>query len=102
MVVQEYTLAAPGVQVDIDVDIAAPGVPSTAPPQDEGPGSCCINGAYYDCPTAAAVYKCSGAFMQCQMGCDMMGMGCTEACLESHPLDPSDCSRDVARDGECE
>jgi hypothetical protein len=32
----------------------------------------------------------------------MADFGCTEACLESHPLDPSDCSRSAARDGECQ
>jgi hypothetical protein len=103
VIIQEYTtVVAPGISVDIDVDVSVPSIPAPAPAGDDGPGSCCINGAHYDCPTAAAVYKCSGAFMQCQMGCDMTDFGCTEACLQSHPLDPSDCSRAPARDGECE
>lgn len=59
---------------------------------------CCVNGAFYDCPSAAAVDRCSGAFMRCVAGC---GGTCFESCMSSNPPDPSACSRDPGRDGEC-
>lgn len=64
--------------------------------------SCCINGAYYTCPDADAVYKCSGAFMACMANCGMMDMECPTQCMESHPFDPSRCSRAPASDATCE
>lgn len=63
--------------------------------------SCCVNDSYYSCPDADAVYQCSGAFMQCMMSCDMMDMDCPEQCMDSHPLDPSRCSRDMSMDNTC-
>ena len=63
--------------------------------------SCCINGSYYECPTSDAVYQCSGAFMVCMMDCGMMDMDCPESCLNSHPMDPSQCSRTFSGDATC-
>lgn len=63
-------------------------------------GSCCVNGAFYDCPSAEAVTRCTGAFMRCQSGCGM-DFDCIEGCARSHPADPSMCSRDMGSDNQC-
>jgi len=82
--------------------VAPVAAPESAPaPSGEVDLSCCVNGQFFECPDADAVYKCSGAFMACQLNCDMMDMGCTDRCLTDHPIDPSDCSRTSSRDGEC-
>jgi hypothetical protein len=59
---------------------------------------CCINGAYYDCPSVESFDRCGGAFARCLSSC---GMSCVEQCLSSNPPDPSQCARVQARDGEC-
>ncbi|MFK8003173.1 MAG: hypothetical protein AB8H86_26625 [Polyangiales bacterium] len=59
---------------------------------------CCINGAYYECPNAAALDQCAGRFARCVSAC---GMSCMEECLQSDPPDPSSCTRVTGRDGEC-
>lgn len=59
---------------------------------------CCVNGQFYDCPSAAAVDQCVGRFTRCISGC---GMSCMEQCLQSDPPDPSSCNREPSRDGEC-
>lgn len=51
--------------------------------------TCCLNGVGYRCPSAAAVDRCSGAFMRCTMS----GKN-PERCLRDSPPDPSSCSRD--------
>ncbi len=63
-----------------------------------GGAHCCVNGAFYECPSAGAVDQCVGRFTRCISGC---GMSCMEQCLESDPPDPSSCQRDTSRDGEC-
>ncbi|MFK7991744.1 MAG: hypothetical protein AB8I08_37350 [Sandaracinaceae bacterium] len=73
--------------------------PSAATTSGGASGHCCINGAYYSCPSAAAVDRCSGAFARCAAGCG--GFSCIEGCMSSDPPDPSSCSRDPGRDGEC-
>lgn len=64
--------------------------------------TCCVNHAFYDCKTPAALNKCAGEFASCMTKC-MMGsdMTCGDRCLKEHPPDPSDCDRTPARDGEC-
>ncbi len=69
--------------------------------QSSSSGSCCVNGSYYDCPDADAVYQCSGAFMACMMGCGMMDFECPEQCMSSHPMDPGRCSRNGSQDNTC-
>ncbi len=98
----------PGISVDIDVNGDGGGGASSAPaarPAAGGGGSsnqsCCINNAYYDCPDADAVYTCSGAFMACMMDCGMMDMDCPQKCEQTHPLDPSKCSRNPSQDNSC-
>ncbi len=63
---------------------------------------CCINHAYYQCPSLAAVNKCAGETAACLGRCAMSGgMGCEERCLKENPPDPSDCERHAEKDGEC-
>ena len=64
----------------------------------EAPGSCCINGAFYECPSADSVYQCTGRTMECVQ---TNGADAVEHCLETYPPDPSGCSRTPGRDGEC-
>ena len=59
---------------------------------------CCINGAYYACPSASAVDQCVGAFTRCLSGC---GFECVDQCMQSNPPDPSSCRREPAHDGDC-
>lgn len=71
------------------------------PGQSGGGGSsahCCVNGQFYDCPSAAAVDQCVGRFTRCISGC---GMSCMEQCLQTDPPDPSSCNPEPSRDGEC-
>lgn len=74
-----------------------PSDPSPSPSQSSGL-SCCVNGAFYECPNSSAVDQCVGRFTRCINERGMAGM---ESCLESDPPDPSGCSRDSSRDGEC-
>jgi hypothetical protein len=64
--------------------------------------TCCINHAFYDCPSVAGVKKCSGDTSTCLMGCmNSSDSSCGDRCMRDHPPDPSACSRQGARDGEC-
>lgn len=56
-----------------------------------GSATCCVNGAGYTCPSAAAVDRCSGAFMRC-----LMGGKSGSTCMKEAPPDPSSCRRDLA------
>ncbi|MEZ4301058.1 MAG: hypothetical protein R3B70_39345 [Polyangiaceae bacterium] len=63
---------------------------------------CCINKAFYACPDAGALDKCSGETAACMAKCmSSSDMGCPDRCLKDHPPDPSRCSRAPSRDGEC-
>ncbi|MBM4782874.1 MAG: hypothetical protein GQE15_34790 [Archangiaceae bacterium] len=53
--------------------------------------TCCVNGAGYTCPSAAAVDRCSGAFMRC-----LMEGKSGSTCMKEAPPDPSGCRRDLA------
>ena len=78
---------------------AAGGAPSGG---SSGSASCCVNGAFYACPDLAAVNKCGGETAACFSKC--MGssdMKCAERCMAEHPPDPSSCTRDTSRDGQC-
>lgn len=103
---------SPGLSIDINVNGGgAPMTGSSSSPSSRSGGSvnsggssnqsCCINNAYYDCPNADAVYTCSGAFMACMMDCGMMDMDCPQKCDQTHPLDPSKCSRNSSKDNTC-
>ncbi len=74
------------------------GTDSPASDSNDSSMHCCVNGAFYACPSAAAIDQCVGEFTRCISGC---GMECMEECLQTHPPDPSSCSRDGSRDSEC-
>lgn len=64
--------------------------------------TCCINHSFYDCPSIAAVKKCSGDTSACLMGCmNSSDSSCGDRCMREHPPDPSGCSRQSSRDNEC-
>lgn len=63
---------------------------------------CCINGAYYSCPSAEALNRCGGETAACLMRCGSSGSSdCEDECIAKHGPDPSSCMRESARDGEC-
>ena len=76
---------------------------------DEGDSSdgtqsanCCVNGAYYECPDAGAASVCIGepmSLMSCLNDCS--SSSCEQSCLDQHGPDPSQCTRDMSRDGNC-
>lgn len=60
--------------------------------------TCCLNGQFFECPSAAAVAKCvPPEFVRCIS--DTMDM---MTCADEYPPDPSDCDRTPARDQECD
>ncbi|MEM9067967.1 MAG: hypothetical protein AAGE52_05650 [Myxococcota bacterium] len=59
---------------------------------------CCINGSYYECPSAAALDQCAGRFARCVTREGMAGM---ERCLQTDPPDPSGCERRSDLDSSC-
>lgn len=63
---------------------------------------CCVNGAYYSCPNAMAVAQCAPPQLaSCLISCGMTDFQCPESCLSQYPPDPSACSRQAGRDGDC-
>lgn len=86
-----------------------PPSPVTAPaPQSDSSFSarCCVNGAYYDCPSSEDLSICigePGRLMSCISGCGMSS-SCDDQCLNDHGPRPgaSSCSREPSRDGECQ
>lgn len=103
------TVTVPGASVSIggdlvpnmSVSVTGPAVTTTTT-QATGSASsnatCCVNGAGYTCPSAAAVDRCSGAFMRCMSACNFT---CERSCRQSAPIDPSGCSRNTALDATC-
>lgn len=81
----------PGVTVTVDERSSSQGAGTSS-------ATCCINGAGYACPSAAAVDRCSGAYMRCMSACDF---SCQSACARDAPLDPSACRREPALDSSC-
>ena len=80
----------------------APGVAGGGQASASSSATCCINHAFYDCPSMAAVKKCSGDTSACLMSCmSSSDSSCGERCMREHPPDPSGCSRQGNRDGEC-
>ncbi|MFP4600112.1 MAG: hypothetical protein ACLFVJ_17780 [Persicimonas sp.] len=67
---------------------------------------CCINGAYYSCPSAVDAKICIGEPMQLMSCLDNCGMdsSCEDGCLREHGPEPqeSECTREPSRDNECE
>jgi hypothetical protein len=70
-----------------------------------GDNYCCIDGAFYDCPTTQAVTQCIGFDIDaCMDACAFDDFDCQDACFDawaSSTPDTSACARDAARDGDC-
>jgi hypothetical protein len=64
--------------------------PKKALQDQAGPGTCCVNQQFFDCPTGSATLECAIA-----------DNNCTLACMAEHGPKPAGCTRVVARDGEC-
>ncbi|MER2564417.1 MAG: hypothetical protein ABTQ32_27050 [Myxococcaceae bacterium] len=100
------TVTAPGATISIggammpnmSVTVNESAVQSTTTTTGSASATCCINGAGYSCPSAAAVDRCSGAFMRCMQACNF---SCESKCQREAPLDPSGCSRNTAIDASC-
>jgi hypothetical protein len=64
---------------------------------------CCVNGAYYTCPSGGAAAQCVGQPMQlmsCVRKCGFKS-GCDQDCARQHGPDPSACQRNPSKDGQC-
>ncbi|MBM4778373.1 MAG: hypothetical protein GQE15_11780 [Archangiaceae bacterium] len=102
------TVTAPGASISIGgammpnmsvtVNESAVQTTTTTTGSTSGSATCCINGAGYSCPSAAAVDRCSGAFMRCMQACNF---SCEDKCAREAPLDPSGCSRNTTIDASC-
>ena len=76
-------------------------VQSSTPAQPE-PTTCCINGAFFDCPDTDAGMRCSGNTSACVSKCFLSSdMDCPARCLEQYPPDPSRCTRNPSQDTSC-
>jgi hypothetical protein len=68
-------------------------------------GQCCINDAFYACGSSAAFQQCAGFDVgACLAACAPMDVTCPQGCFMRSSMarpDPSACTRDVSRDGEC-
>lgn len=96
------TISVPGASISVSGAV----MPSTsvtvtdtgAAASGSSSASCCVNGAGYSCPSAAAVDRCSGAFMRCMQACNFT---CERRCQRDTPLDPSGCTRNTSLDATC-
>jgi hypothetical protein len=71
---------------------------------DASGGTCCVNKAFYTCSSPSALKTCFGEPMQlgsCASSCPSDDSDCPLRCVEAHGPDPSQCTREVTRDGEC-
>jgi len=82
--------------------------PTKALAEASGPdgsnATCCVNGAFYTCPSAAAATQCLGEpmrLMSCMQECTGDDGSCENGCAEKHGPDPSSCQRDASGDASC-
>jgi hypothetical protein len=78
--------------------------PKKALQDQAGPGTCCVNQQFFDCPTGSATLECAGdpvSMATCSDKCPIADNNCTLACMAEHGPKPAGCTRVVARDGEC-
>lgn len=78
---------------------------ATTPSDSSFSARCCVNGAFYDCPSSQDLSICvgePGRLMSCISGCGMSS-SCDDQCLGDHGPRPGDsrCRREPTRDGEC-
>jgi hypothetical protein len=68
-------------------------------------GTCCLNGAFYNCTSQAAYGQCAGFDIDACMGaCSPSDPACAQGCMEKLSTakhDPSACQRDPSKDGTC-
>lgn len=65
-------------------------------------GTCCLNGNFYACATKEGFDKCAGPDVgACHARCAVSDVSCHLACDAPQNHDPSGCTRQTARDGEC-
>lgn len=101
--VESTTVTTPGTTISIggslmpNVSISVQDAPAPQPSSSSS-ASCCINGAGYVCSSAAALDRCSGAFMRCMSACNF---SCQGRCEREAPLDPSGCQRNPSLDASC-
>ncbi|TNF37268.1 MAG: hypothetical protein EP329_03620 [Deltaproteobacteria bacterium] len=70
---------------------------------DGSNATCCVNGAFYACPNAAAATQCLGQpfdLANCLGECTGAD-GCEEECARKYGPDPSSCQRDATADASC-
>lgn len=71
----------------------------------DGPGTCCVNKQFYECPEGGAALQCLGEPFELSSCVDKCPMGagdnCELKCIGEHGPDPSGCTRAPARDAEC-
>jgi hypothetical protein len=82
------------------VDAATNAGPSTSDGQ-----YCCVSGAYYACPSQAALAQCTGFDVaDCLQSCPPTNPGCARACgqmASTAHSDPSACTHDASNDAIC-
>ncbi len=89
-----------------------PGEPSEPDPQNPTPSphssysaSCCLNGTFYDCASQEAFDLCAGFdVFACQETCAFTDSKCMSDCAQKASTakhDPSQCTRNPAKDGTC-
>jgi hypothetical protein len=90
-----------------------PGVAPTWPDAGDGAtngppsrtASCCVSGAYYDCPSQTALAQCAGFDVAgCLQSCASSDPACARACgqmASTAHTDPSACTRDASKDPTC-
>lgn len=66
---------------------------------------CCVSGAYYACPSQAALAQCTGFDVAgCLQSCPPSNPGCARACgqmASTAHSDPSACTHDASNDAIC-
>ncbi len=79
---------------------------ATNPASNTGPSQyCCVSGAYYACPTQAALQQCTGFDVGgCFQSCAPTDLSCTRACgqkASTAHTDPSACTHQASNDAIC-
>ena len=82
---------------------AGAGDAANAGPSSNSSQYCCVSGAYYGCPTAAALTQCMGFDVpSCLARCASSDTACVNACNQKAGTgDPSGCTHDPTYDSTC-
>lgn len=79
------------------VEVALVSSAATGPDADH---FCCVQEAFYGCPSAAAVLACVGTSASCQESC-AGDLSCLQQCAGTAEADVSQCQRVPTRDASC-